>query len=138
MNPTYEYDKIRDEIKTEYNLLNSRLTWFVTSQSFLVSAFAISRANGFVWFDWFATLLLPIVGLLLAALVLPSLMAACQTIELWHEKQAHFFVNQPEFDHCLHLNRKSWLEHQGLLLPQIMPFVFITFWLVIHVASYFW
>ena len=123
MNPTYEYDKIRDEIKTEYNLLNSRLTWFVTSQSFLVSAFAISRANGFVW---------------LAALVLPSLMAACQTIELWHEKQAHFFVNQPEFDHCLHLNRKSWLEHQGLLLPQIMPFVFITFWLVIHVASYFW
>lgn len=137
MDPVFEYEKIREEIRAEYGLITSRLTWFVTSQSFLVSAFAISQANGFVWFHWFSTLLLPAVGLLIALLVLPSLIGACKTIDLWHQKQALFFTHHPEFCAALALNRKPWIERQGLLLPQIMPFVFVIFWLVIHVASYF-
>lgn len=137
MNPVFVYDKIREEIRTEYGLITSRLTWFVTSQSFLVSAFAISQANGFRWFPWFATLLLPAIGLLIALLVLPSLIGACKTIDLWHEKQAHFFADYPEFQAALSLQRKPWIERQGLLLPQLMPFIFVVFWLVIHLASYF-
>ncbi len=77
------------------------------------------------------------IGLLIALLVLPSLIGACKTIDLWHQKQTLFFANHPEFCAALALNRKPWIERQGLLLPQLMPFVFVIFWLVIHVASYF-
>jgi hypothetical protein len=39
MDPMFEYNKIREEIRSEYTLITGRLSWFVTSQSFLVSAF---------------------------------------------------------------------------------------------------
>jgi len=137
MEPRFEYEKIREEIRSEYMLITSRLTWFVTSQSFLVSAFAISQANGFVWFRWFSTLLLPAVALLLTLLALPAIVSACKTIELWHQKQAAFFARQPEFREAFVLARKPWMEEQGLLFPQLMPILFAVFWLVIPIVTYF-
>lgn len=137
MEPLIHYEKIREEIRAEYSLIASRLTWFVTSQSFLVSAFAISRANGFTWFSWFSTLLLPSVGLLLTGLTLPSIAGACRTIDAWHQKQRCFFADHPDFSNIFELQRALWVEQQGLLLPQLLPLLFAAFWLVIGVASYF-
>src|SRR5438067_2429619 len=42
LDPLIEYQRFRDEIRAEHSLIANRLTWYVTSQSFLVSAFAIS------------------------------------------------------------------------------------------------
>src|SRR2546423_15555296 len=95
--PSFEYQIIREEIRAEHSLIANRLSWYVTSQSFLVTAFAISRGNGFVWFHWFSTLLLPIIGFFSSALIFPSILGACSTIKLWHEKQRILFEQHSEF-----------------------------------------
>jgi hypothetical protein len=135
--PAFEYQSIRDESHAEHMLIANRLTWYVTSQSFLVTAFAISRGNGFGWFRWFSTLLIPAIGLLSSSLVFPSIVGACETIRLWHEKQCHFFLRHPEFKAAFWLERPPWIESRGLLFPKVIPVIFGVFWLVIHIASYF-
>jgi hypothetical protein len=135
--PAFEYQTIRDESRAEHTLIANRLTWYVTSQSFLVTAFAISQGAGFVWFRWFSTLLIPAIGLLSASLVFPSIVGACETIKLWHAKQRDFFLRHSEFKAAFELERPAWIESRGLLFPKVIPVLFGVFWLVIHVASYF-
>src|SRR2546430_16780936 len=96
MSPDFEYEKIREEIRSEHALIANRLTWYVTSQSFRVTAFAISRGAGFTWFHWFSTLLLPIIGFVSSALIFPSILGACSTIKLWHDKQRTLFEQHRE------------------------------------------
>lgn len=136
MTPDSEYQKIRDEIRAEHSLIANRLTWYVTSQSFLVSAFAISRGNGFNWHHWFSTLLLPLVALITSLLVLPTLVGARKTIQLWHEKQRAFFARNPDFSAAFELKRAAWVKSHGMLFPIVVPVVFALFWFVIHLASY--
>jgi hypothetical protein len=133
--PNFQYEKIREEIRAEHSLIANRLTWYVTSQSFLVTAFAISRGSGFTWFQWFSTVLLPILGSVSSALVFPSILGACNTIKLWHEKQHHFFELHPEFKAAFELKRPSWIENRGLLFPKIMPLMFGLFWLIVGISS---
>ena len=136
MAPEYEYQHIREEIRGEHSLITNRLTWYVTSQSFLVTAFAISRGSGFTWHHWFSTTLLPLVAFVNSLLILPSIVGARKTIKLWHEKQTGFFQRNQEFKIAFNLQRASWIESQGLLFPTVVPLGFAVFWLVIHLASY--
>jgi hypothetical protein len=136
MNPDFEYEQIRNEIRAEHSLIANRLTWYVTSQSFLVTAFAISRGAGFSWHPWFSTTLLPLVALASSLLIFPSVVGARNTIRLWHEKQRGFFARHPEFEAAFHLQRASWIESQGLLFPIVIPLIFAAFWVVVHCASY--
>jgi hypothetical protein len=134
--PGSEYQAIRDEIRAEHTLIANRLTWFVTSQSFLVTAFAISRGNGFHWHPWFSTIMLPTLGFVSAALVFPSIVGASKTIQLWHQKQSDFFTRHAAFKTAFALQRALWIESRGLLFPKLIPLLFGAFWLVIFSASY--
>ena len=135
MTPEFEYQHIREEVRAEHSLIANRLTWYVTSQSFLVTAFAISRGSGFTWHLWFSTTLLPLVAFVTSLLILPSVAGARKTIKLWHERQGNFFIRNPEFKAAFELKRASWIESQGLLFPTVVPLLFAVFWLVIHLAS---
>jgi hypothetical protein len=135
--PEFEYQQIREEIRAEHALISNRLTWYVTSQSFLVSAFAISRGSGFQWYSWFSTLLLPAIGFCATALIFPSIAGAVRTIRIWHARQKEFLARHSEFCAAFDLRRPTWIERNGLLFPRLIPLLFGTFWLVIHVASYF-
>jgi hypothetical protein len=137
LQPEFEYQILREESRAEHALIANRLTWYVTSQSFLVTAFAISRGSGFVWFRWLSTFLIPTIGLLSSGLVFPSIFGACETVKLWHAKQCEFFLRHPEFKAAFEVKRPMWIESRGLLFPKVMPVIFGLFWLVIHVASYF-
>ena len=137
LTPSAEYQTLRDESRSEHTLMANRLTWYVTSQSFLVTAFAISRGAGFTWFHIFSTLLIPAIGLLSSLLVLPSIAGACATIKLWHAKQREFFARHSEFKAAFELQRAAWIETRGLLFPQFIPVIFGVFWVVIHIGSYF-
>jgi hypothetical protein len=61
---------LREEIRFEYNLTSSRVSWYVASQAFLVSSFAISiggqSSSKLKWF-WQT---IPIIGILSSLLVL--------------------------------------------------------------------
>lgn len=133
----FQYEKIRDEIRAEHSLIANRLAWYVTSQSFLVTAFAISRGNSFAWFQWFSTILLPAIGLSTSALIFPSIAGASRTIKLWHGKLTAFFESNPEFKDAFLLERPKWIDTQGLLFPKLMPLLFGGFWTVICIASLF-
>ncbi len=128
-----EYRQIREEVRAEHALLSNRLTWYATSQSFLVTAFTISRANGFTWHPWYSTLLLPLLGLCVSLLIFPSIIGACKTIRLWHGKQKTFFERNPDFRVAFDLQRAPWIQSRGLLFPQFMPILFGIFWVIIFV-----
>jgi hypothetical protein len=136
MTPEFQYEQIRNEIRAEHSLIANRLTWYVTSQSFLVTAFAISRGAGFTWHSWFSTTLLPLVAFASSLLVFPSVVGARNTIRLWHGKQKDFFARHPEFQAAFDLQRASWIESQGLLFPIVIPLIFAAFWVVVHCTSY--
>jgi hypothetical protein len=136
MTPEFEYDQLRGEIRAEHNLIANRMTWYVTSQSFLVSAFAISRGAAFTWHPWFSTVLLPLVAFACSVLVFPSVVGARRTIRMWHGRQKEFFERHPDFKTAFYLHRPAWIETRGLLFPVVVPLVFAAFWVVVHVASY--
>lgn len=135
MAPESEYEKIREEIRAEHTLIANRLTWYVTSQSFLVSAFAISSGSGFAWHHWFSTLLLPLIALTTSVTIYPSILGAGKTILLWHEKQSDLFARNPDLSAAFELNRPKWIVSQGMLFPAVVPLLFAAFWIVIHLAS---
>ncbi len=135
MAPDKEYQFIREEIRAEHGLIANRLTWYVTSQSFLVTAFAISRGNGFKWHPWFSTHLLPAIGFCISLLVFPSIAGASATIRLWHQKQMDFYARNPDFASAFRLERKRWIEERGLLFPKVMPFLFGIFWGIVFACS---
>jgi len=136
ISPQSEYQQLRDEIRAEHTLIANRLTWYVTSQSFLVTAFTISRGAGFNWFHWYSTTLLPALGFVASLLIFPSIVGACETIRLWHRKQHEFFAREPSFKTAFHLQRPYWIEARGLLFPKCIPGLFGSFWLAVHFASY--
>jgi hypothetical protein len=135
LDPGFEYQAIRDEIRAEHTLIANRLSWYVTSQSFLVTTFVISQGNGFLWFRWFSTVLLPIVGFTCSALIFPSILGAVSTITLWHQKQKEFFERNAAFKNVFFMQRPTWVERRGLLFPQILPLLFGLVWIVVLVGS---
>ncbi len=135
MTPESEYQKIREEIRSEHALIANRLTWYVTSQSFLVSAFAISCGSGFTWHHWFPTLLLPLIALTTSVTIYPSILGALKTIHLWREKQSEFFALHPDISAAFDLKRPKWIVSQAMLFPAVVPLLFAAFWIVIYFAS---
>lgn len=137
LDPLAEYQNIRDEIRSEHNLISSRLNWYVTAQSFLIIAFAIAEGTAFTWFVWFSRALLPVTGLLCSVLIFPSVAAACATLELWHAKQDTLLAKGPDLAAAFQLKRQSWLHKGSLLFPKLVPVLFGVFWLIVLVASFF-
>jgi len=133
--PLDYYRVLREQIQHEDNLLTQRLNWFLTSQSFLFTAYTIAavntpaaaRANTI---RSAMLLLLPILGLSVAALVLCTVLAAT----------AAMAILRREFkDHAQHFNfapvdlppvqgyRATQLF--GLAAPVLLPAVFAGAWL---------
>ena len=66
---------LRQDIQAEDTLIASRMTWYVTSQAFLLTAYATSWAAGFQWPAFFHAAL-PLAAFVLSALILASIYAA--------------------------------------------------------------
>jgi hypothetical protein len=65
------------EIQAEHTLLSHRMTWYVTSQSFLFSAYAVSGSHGNAWGSVFM-IGIPVLGILLSELARRSIWAAIE------------------------------------------------------------
>jgi hypothetical protein len=129
------YQGIRDEIRMEHSLIAARIGWLVTSQSFLVTAFTISRGNAFTWHAWFSSLLLPILGLGVAVLTYPSIQGAVVTIRLWQQRQAALLQEFPHLQEVFDLRRPAQLHRRSMLFTRLLPVLFAALWLVIGIAS---
>ena len=85
----------RSEDHQEWSLLSNRLSAYITSQSFLITTYAISMGNMNAKWGHLFTLLFPVIvsglGLTTSVLALPGIDGAKQVIQLWREKQDRLF-----------------------------------------------
>jgi hypothetical protein len=92
----------REEDKHEWNLLSNRISSYITSQSFLVTAYAVSMGNQNPrwgsWFTLFFPLILSFIGIATSYRALPGITGAVRVIELWHKKRDKLFFQNPEKD----------------------------------------
>lgn len=78
---------LREDIHAEDTLIASRVTWYVTSQAFLLTAYATSWNAGFAWPTFFHQVL-PLAAIVLSALILASIHAATWAQDVYLREQA--------------------------------------------------
>jgi hypothetical protein len=77
---------LRNEIQAENTLIASRTTWYVTSQAFLLTAYATSWNANFAW-PFFFHQVLPWAAIVLSALILASVYAATWAQDVYLREQ---------------------------------------------------
>ena len=128
----------REEIRHEFALLNTRITWYVTCQSFLITAFSILAANNLVKnFPWF-NLCIAVLGIVTSILTLSPVKAAHETIALWLEKQrslfavsdSHELIARYAISRDLLPVENDGRHKRSLLFSHYSPWAFIAVWLI--------
>jgi len=117
----------RDEIKQEFNLIAHRLTWYVTCQSFLLTAFAISKGN-LPGGRWFPAYLLPTIAIALSILSFFPIKFAAQAIEKWLLKQTSLLDDRSFGLLEYQIERPGHIHWVSMWFPQLLPFVFSGAW----------
>jgi hypothetical protein len=77
---------LRSEIQAENTLIASRVTWYVTSQAFLLTAYATSWSANFAW-PFFFHMVLPLAAIMLSVLILASVYAATWAQDVYLREQ---------------------------------------------------
>jgi hypothetical protein len=130
-----EISFIRDEVKFQHNLIGTRVSWFVSSQAFLVTPFAICVANQQSIPHTFplAFIGIPFLGIALSLLIVPAVQIAIRRIEEQHTR-----IQAYQTDHLL--GPPDPIGHKkSLRFACWAPWIFFTFWLVIvEVGAAIW
>jgi len=77
---------LRDDVQAENGLIAGRVTWYVTSQAFLLTAYATSWNAGFVW-PLFFHAVLPLCAVVLSVVILASIYAATWAQDVYLREQ---------------------------------------------------
>lgn len=77
---------LRQDIQAEHTLIASRITWYVTSQAFLLTAYATSWTAHFQW-PFFFHRVLPIAGVVLSIVIFMSVYAATWAQDVYLREQ---------------------------------------------------
>ena len=80
---------LREDIQAENTLIASRVTWYVTSQAFLLTAYATSWNANFGWQHFFH-LVLPLAAIVLSAVIFASIYAATWAQNVYLREQQVF------------------------------------------------
>lgn len=88
---------LREDIQAENTLIASRVTWYVTSQAFLLTAYATSWGDGFRWQAFFHHVV-PLAALVLSAVIFASIYAATWAQDVYlREQQSLVFQLKSKF-----------------------------------------
>lgn len=138
---TQQLDHVRAEIRSEIGLLNDRLNALMSSQSFLVIAYATSLSSSNGDFSGVFTIALPpLLALLGGALVLeaiPSLRAALRALNDWRQREAALVGSSPGLaPYTLAVDEPSrqaveQRQHQGRHFASRAPAIMLTAWLLL-------
>lgn len=134
------FEIVHREIHAEHGLIANRMLWYMTSQSFLMSAFILSGAtpnHSVHAYFWFARWLIPMLGILVSMVIHRSLRAALQAMEILRNE-----AETIEKDHGLRaipfraLHKKAPSIHpDGIWPPKILPIVFLFAWVVVLICA---
>jgi hypothetical protein len=77
---------LREDIQAENTLIASRVTWYVTSQAFLLTAYATSWNANFGWQHFFH-FVLPLAAIVLSGVIFASIYAATWAQDVYLREQ---------------------------------------------------
>jgi hypothetical protein len=128
------YRIIRGQIEHEDNLVGSRISWFVTSQSFLFSAYAIMASSfpsnaSAVFMDSKHTLLLiiPMIAISTSILILLAIFSGIQAMAQLRRAYARYAPKMIDILPPIHGDRSTRIT--GMAAPVLLPVVFMAVWL---------
>ena len=145
---------MRSEIQSEHTLLSHRMTWYVTSQSFLMTAYAIAWGKGheIAWKAFFQNGI-PLLGVLLSigawlgifsavwvqAHVIESQTALLEKMrkrfEDANDAQALATLNDYSGTTCAGRPSKTRFHWLAMMPPCMIPAVFLLTWIVAWIVS---
>ena len=128
---------IRDEVKHEQGVLSGRLSSYITSQSFLISAYAVGNNHqADLWgfsFRFYVTITLSVVGFLLSARAVPGIKDASDIIARWHEQQDQLLANNTELGIYQTLRREEMrgIRRRDQWFAQASAYIFMAAWIIL-------
>jgi hypothetical protein len=131
----------RDEVKHEQDVLTGRLSSYITSQSFLVSAYAVAMGNpNHVWGATFSLAfpsVLCMVGFLLSVRAHPGIADASHIIQRWHVRQDELLAKYPElsFYEMLQGENMARMRARDQKFAQAAAYLFAITWIAFAVLS---
>ena len=136
------FEIVHREIHFEHTQIASRMSWYVTSQSFLFAAFAVS-GSALHRFSWLSRLI-PWLGIFTSLLIGLALLAASESLgrlrayrreivqgDVALSGLSRLLRSRKEESWREHFNRKAWIHGLGLAPPLLMPWLFLFCWLVV-------
>lgn len=129
---------IRGEIQHEHNLLKGRVTWYITCQSFLITAYVLSYKEK-ISPIWFSNLLLPILALIITILAYSMIRGTLTTIEMWGKLQYNSIAVYSKLNSLMiepwHLENDP-ISRNSLMFPRVIPLIFGIFWTIVLVSPW--
>jgi hypothetical protein len=132
------FEYIRSEIKHEHDLLTSRVTWYITCQSFLLTVYGVtfSRAGA----NWFSNITLPVLAIFVTILSFFMIHGATTTISMWCELRLQLTEKYPKLRAILisrwHDKSEDLIHRRALLFPKLITLIFAITWIVIGFVSF--
>jgi hypothetical protein len=136
------FEIVPREIHFEHAQIATRMSWYVTSQSFLFAAFAISGSAGHR-FCWLSRLM-PWLGIFTSLLIGLALLAASESLGRLRAYRREIVQGdgalsglspllrtRQEESRLVHFKRKAWIHGLGLAPPLLMPWLFLFCWLLV-------
>jgi hypothetical protein len=141
LDPLDRYRLLRSQIEHEDNLVSQRLSWFLASQAFLFTAYAITlngpvqlHSQNFESQVRLLTRLLPVVAIVSAALIWLSILAGFQAMRALRKNfDRSDRSNLPEGLPSIQMTGRTLLG--GQLGPLALPLIFLAVWLILLVRS---
>lgn len=134
--PLDAFKMCREEVKHEYNVLTGRLTTYITSQAFLVNAYAVSMNNTNSHWGTIYQAILPsalcIFGFLLTLQAYFGIDAVCKIIQAWHAHQLELLDAHPELDHWTILGQSNirHVNSKSLTFARYSTWIFGLAWIL--------
>jgi len=135
------YKAVRDEIAHEDNLVGTRLSWFMASQAFLLSALAIAyKGSGpthpsipypNVTNDFFFPLV-PLLAIASCTLILLGIIAGGVALRRWHRLLQVMLRKDPTLPA---IGRDGLILQFGWIAPLGLPIVFGLAWIYLLIAG---
>jgi hypothetical protein len=130
------YKTVRDKIAHEDNLAGTRLSWFMASQAFLLSALAIAykgynSALPNTKNDFFFPLI-PIMAISSCTLILLGIIAGGVALRRWRRVLREMLDKDPTLPA---IGRDGWIMPFGWIAPLGLPIVFGLAWIYLLIRG---
>src|SRR6185295_15104611 len=133
-----DYVFIREEIRPQGNLINARLSWFVSSQTFLLSGFAVTLATSGKSLSPVYAKAISVLSASLPVAGLVTVVASYLTIwaAIIRMARIRHLAGSSHPSHLPSVQAEACLRRMGLAGPVLIPVVFLAVWLAIVVERW--